>query len=294
VIVDSDADSASVGVWFPRGGFVTTSIELLDSDDPTCRVVRQPSSSEFGLGFISLKNGKRATLKVSGYATSSLAHNYIQPIGFIMRPGDFFEVDAKNLASDGMPLNPLNEYEGIENDNVMVAVGSLFLLNTAPDALSNDTVVPAGRIVSGNVLNNDKDVDGDVLSVVGYMVNGSMGTLGDPMTIQKDGQTCGSFVLNADGSYTFTADGSYDGRVPDIYYGVSDGFTGNTTYGGEDLIPGMDTSRINIQVLPNHSPTVSPTSVSINRMGSKTWLPITISDVDGDSLDKKDKKERIE
>lgn len=284
VIVDSDADSASVGVWFPRGGFVTTSIELLDSDDPTCRVARQPSSSEFGLGFISLKNGKRATLKVSGYATSALAHNYIQPIGFIMRPGDFFEVDAKNLASDGMPLNPLNEYEGIENDNVMVAVGSLFLLNTAPDALSNDTVVPAGRIVSGNVLNNDKDVDGDVLSVVGYMVNGSMGTLGDPMTIQKEGQPCGLFVLNADGSYTFTADGSYDGRVPDIYYGVSDGFTGNTTYGGEDLIPGMDTSRINIQVLPNHSPTVSPTSVSINRMGSKTWLPITISDVDGDSL----------
>ncbi|MBR4815307.1 MAG: hypothetical protein IKZ67_07580, partial [Paludibacteraceae bacterium] len=157
VIVDSDADSASVGVWFPRGGFVTTSVELLDSDDPTCRVARQPSSSEFGLGFISLKNGKRATLRVSGYATSALAHNFIQPIGFIMRPGDFFEVDAKNLASDGMPLNPLNEYEGIENDNVMMVNEPIFLLNSAPESMANDTVVPAGRSVTGNVLNNDAD-----------------------------------------------------------------------------------------------------------------------------------------
>lgn len=284
VIVDSDADSASVGVWFPRGGFVTTSVELLDSDDPTCRVARQPSSTEYGLGFISLKSGKRATLKVSGYATSAWAHNEIRPIGFIMRPGDYFEVDAKNLASDGMPLNPLNEYEGIENNNVMMADRALFLLNSAPVSAAYDTIVPAGRSVSGNVLNNDKDVDGDQLSVLGFMVNGSMGTLDVPVDIQKEGRSCGSFTLSADGSYTFTADASYDGAIPDIYYGVSDGFTGNTVYSGADLIPGMDTSRINIQVLPNHLPTVTPTEVSINRSGSRTWLPIVISDEDGDPL----------
>ena len=284
VIVDSDADSASVGVWFPRGGFVTTSVELLDSDDPTCRVARQPSSSEFGLGFISLKNGKRATLRVSGYATSALAHNFIQPIGFIMRPGDFFEVDAKNLASDGMPLNPLNEYEGIENDNVMMVDVPIFLLNSAPESMANDTVVPAGRSVTGNVLNNDADVDGDALAVLGYMVNGGYGSLGDPLTIAKEGQECGVFTLSADGSYTFTANASYDGMVPDIYYVVSDGFTGNSTYAGADLIPGMDTSRMNIQVMPNHFPTVTPTEVSINRSGDRTWLPIVISDEDGDPL----------
>lgn len=284
VIVDSDADSASVGVWFPRGGFVTTSVELLDSDDPTCRVARQPSSSEFGLGFISLKNGKRATLRVSGYATSALAHNFIQPIGFIMRPGDFFEVDAKNLASDGMPLNPLNEYEGIENDNVMMVDEPIFLLNSAPESMANDTVVPAGRSVTGNVLNNDADVDGDALAVLGYMVNGGYGSLGDPLTIAKEGLECGVFTLSADGSYTFTANASYDGMVPDIYYVVSDGFTGNSTYAGADLIPGMDTSRMNIQVMPNHFPTVTPTEVSINRSGDRTWLPIVISDEDGDPL----------
>ena len=284
VIVDSDADSASVGVWFPTGGFVTTSVELLDSDDPTCRVARQPSSAEFGLGFISLKNGKQATLRVSGYATAHMAHNSMRPIGFIMRPGDFFEVDAKNLASDGMPLNPLNEYEGIENDNVMVANRSVFLLNTAPDASANDTIVPAGRSVSGNLLNNDKDVDNDEINVSGYMVNGVMGTLDVPMTILKEGQTCGEFQMGADGSYTFTADASYAGMVPDIYYAVSDGFTGNTSYEGTDLIPGRDTSRFNIQVLPNHLPAVTPTSVTINRSGNRTWLPIIISDEDGDPL----------
>ncbi|MCR5498282.1 MAG: InlB B-repeat-containing protein [Paludibacteraceae bacterium] len=284
VIVDSDADSASVGVWFPRGGFVTTSVELLDSDDSTCRVARQPSSSEFGLGFISLKNGKRATLRVSGYATSSLAHNYIQPIGFIMRPGDFFEVDAKNLASDGMPLNPLNEYEGIVNDNVMMVDVPIFLLNSAPVSVANDTVVRAGRSVTGNVLNNDADVDGDALAVTGVMVDGTVGSLGDPVTIKKDGLACGTFVLNADGSYTFTADGSFGGGVPNIYYSITDGFTGNLTFTGEDLIPGVDTSRVNIQVLPNHLPTVTPTSVSINKSGNRTWVPILVSDEDGDPL----------
>lgn len=284
VIVDSDADSASVGVWFPRGGFVTTSVELLNSDDPTCRVARQPSSSEFGLGFISLKNGKRASLRVSGYATSALAHNYIQPIGFIMRPGDFFEVDAKNLAADGMPLNPLNEYEGIVNDNVMVVDVPIFLLNSAPVSVANDTVVRAGRSVTGNVLNNDADVDGDALSVTGVMVDGTIGSLGNPVTIKKDGLECGTFVLNADGSYTFTADGSFGGGVPNIYYSITDGFTGNLTFPGEDLIPGGDTSRVNIQVLPNHLPTVTPTSVSINKSGNRTWVPILVSDEDGDPL----------
>ncbi|MBR4814473.1 MAG: cadherin-like domain-containing protein, partial [Paludibacteraceae bacterium] len=196
----------------------------------------------------------------------------------------FFEVDAKNLAADGMPLNPLNEYEGIENDNVMMVDEPIFLLNSAPESMANDTVVPAGRSVTGNVLNNDADVDGDALVVLGYMVNGDYGSLGDPLTIAKEGLECGVFTLNADGSYTFAANASYDGMVPDIYYSISDGFTGNSTYTGEDLIPGMDTSRMNIQVMPNHFPTVTPTEVSINRSGDRTWLPIVISDEDGDPL----------
>lgn len=284
VMVDADADSASVGVWFPTGGFVTTSVELVSSDDPSCRVVGQPSGEEYGLGFISLKNGKKATIRVSGYATSALAHSVIQPTGFIMRPGDFFELDAKNLASDGMPLNPLNEYEGIANDNVKRVGTTLFLLNSAPDAASCDTIVPAGRTVTGNVLSNDKDVDGDALSIYGYMVNDGYGTLGTPLQIRKDGRLCGSFTLNANGSYSFTADGAFDGMVPEIYYGVYDGFLGNAYSPATDLIPGLDTGRVMIQVLMNHAPTVNPTEVSINRSGDKTLLPIAVHDEDGDPL----------
>ncbi len=284
VMVDADADSASIGVWFPSGGFITTAVELISSDDPSCNVVKQPSGEEYGLGFISLKNGKKATVKVSGYATSALAHSSIQPVGFIMRPGDYYEVDARNLASDGMPLNPMNEYQGVANDNTMSVSSPLFLLNSAPETASYDTIVPAGRTVAGNVLANDKDVDGDALTIYGYMVNGGYGELGTPMQIRKDGRLCGSFTLNMDGSYSFTADGAFDGMVPEIYYGVADGFMGNASSPATDLIPGLDTGRVMIQVLINHAPTVNPTEVSINRSGEKTLLPISIIDEDGDPL----------
>ena len=103
VYVDTkaDADSASVGVWFPNGGFNTTSVTLVSSTDADCSVIQQPSGDEYGLGFITLKNGHSAIVEVKGYANSKLAHALVSPVGFIMRPGDYYEVYANNINDDG-------------------------------------------------------------------------------------------------------------------------------------------------------------------------------------------------
>lgn len=284
VQVSADADSASFGVWFADGGFHMTQVELVSSDDPTCAVKRQPSGDEFGMGYISLKNGKRATVRVKGYVDAKMAHQKVQPLGFVMRPGDFFEIDANNLASDGMPLDPAAEYEGMSHNNLVEVATPLFVLNSAPEPGSDDALVAAGQMVEGNLLSNDMDPDQDAMTIIGCSLNGTPLSLGVANDIYQASVMCGSLLVKGDGSYAFTAHGDYSGQVPDIDYEVSDQFAGSGAIATTDLTPGVSASSLAIQVLPNHSPTVSPTEVLIHRTGEETLLPIVINDEDGDEL----------
>ncbi len=285
VTVDADADSASFGVWFATGGFYTTAVELVSSDDPTCEVKSQPSGEEFGLGFISLKNGKGATVRVRGYAGAELAHTKVQPKGFIMRPGDYFEIDANNLAADGMPLNPAHEYEGKDHNNLLLVSTPLFVLNSAPKSSADEVVVAAGQTLTGNLLENDVDVDRDHLSITSYTIGGVDAELATETPIYNNASLlCGSFTLKADGSYTFVANGDFSGQVPEILCQVSDRYEGSAMITVADLIPGTGESRLSIQVLPNHDPVVAPTEVLIHRTSDKTLLPLSITDEDDDDL----------
>ncbi len=285
VHVDADADSASFGVWFNAGGFHATAMELVSSDDPTCEVKSQPSGDEFGMGFISLKNGKSATVRVTGYVSSKLAHSMVQPRGFIMRPGDYFEIDALNLSNDGMPLNPAQEYEGMDHNNLLELSTPLYVLNSVPEGSADEEVVAAGQTLSGNLLENDIDVDLDHLLITSYTVGGVSATLDVETPVYNGASTlCGSLLLKANGSYTFVANGDFSGQVPEISCDVSDQYTGSSAITVSDLIPGTGTSKLSIQVLPNHDPVVAPTEVLIHRTGDETMLPLSITDEDGDEL----------
>lgn len=285
VTVDADADSASFGVWFDAGGFHTTAVELVSSDDPTCAVQGQPSDEEYAMGFISLKNGKSATVRVTGYASAKLAHSMVQPRGFIMRPGDYFEIDAHNLAADGMPLNPAQEYEGMDHNNLLLVSSPLYVLNSAPASAVDEVVVAAGQTLTGNLLSNDTDVDQDHLLITGYTIGGVEATLGVETPVHNSASVlCGTLLLKADGSYSFTANGDFSGQVPEISCVVSDQYEGSSSITVEDLIPGTGESRLSIQVLPNHDPVVAPTEVLIHRTGDETLLPISVTDEDGDEL----------
>nr|WP_262928093.1 Ig-like domain-containing protein [Rhizobium cauense] len=79
--------------------------------------------------------------------------------------------------------------------------------------------------ITGNVLPNDSDPDGDTLFVTGFTVNGGP-------TPYLPGQTAtivgvGAITIEANGSFTFIPEPNYDGPVPNIVYTASDGKGGS-------------------------------------------------------------------
>ncbi|WOI25590.1 VCBS domain-containing protein [Cobetia amphilecti] len=93
-------------------------------------------------------------------------------------------------------------------------------LNDKPVAYDDGPiVVEEDTPVSGNVLNNDVDADGDELSVVSFTVDGVMY---DPGKTADLGEV-GTLLINADGTFTFTPGENYNGPVPDTTYVITDG-----------------------------------------------------------------------
>ncbi|WP_177224681.1 tandem-95 repeat protein [Variovorax sp. 770b2] len=91
----------------------------------------------------------------------------------------------------------------------------------APDTASGTEETP----VTGNVLANDSDVDGDPLTVTQFVVNGATFIAGQTATIAG----VGTLAINANGSYTFTPAANYNGAVPAVTYTVSDGTAAATS-----------------------------------------------------------------
>ncbi|KAI9549922.1 LOW QUALITY PROTEIN: hypothetical protein GHT06_004507 [Daphnia sinensis] len=100
-------------------------------------------------------------------------------------------------------------------------------VNDAPTVQNETLATPQNTVATGNVLTNDKDVDGDVISITQFTIdtNGDgspeVFTAGSTATIAGKG----TLVINADGSFAFTPATNYYGSVPVATYQVSDGTT---------------------------------------------------------------------
>ena len=112
------------------------------------------------------------------------------------------------------------------SDTATLTLGSdITDVNDAPVATDDTFAVTEDTPVSGNVLSNDSDVDGDTLTVTTYSVD----TNGDGVAeVFAAGATAtingvGTLVLNADGSFTFTPAADYVGAVPVVNYTITDG-----------------------------------------------------------------------
>ncbi|ABV36951.1 putative outer membrane adhesin like protein [Shewanella sediminis HAW-EB3] len=93
-----------------------------------------------------------------------------------------------------------------------------------PSALENDSnTITEDSVATGNVLDNDTDVDSD-LSVVGFEVDGSTYSAGTRVILDD-----GTLVLNTDGNYTFTPNENWNGTVPVITYTVNTGSSATLT-----------------------------------------------------------------
>ncbi len=124
--------------------------------------------------------------------------------------------------------------------------------NDGPVAAADSPVAVAGQNASGNVLDNDTDVDGDDLSVTAFTVDGNAvpSTVGTPYTIMKGSETAGVLTLNSDGTYEFVADSNFHGTLPDITYTVTD------AHGA------TDTALLKISVIDNSAPIIDLNSAA--------------------------------
>jgi Ca2+-binding RTX toxin-like protein len=127
------------------------------------------------------------------------------------------------LLSDGnFTYSPSAEFAGADSFEYTLldsaggsAVGTVTLnvLNRAPSAASDFVTGVSGSPVSGNVLSNDSDPDGDALSVTAAVARTATG---------------GTFNLAADGSFTYTPVPSFVGS--DFFtYTVTDEFGARST-----------------------------------------------------------------
>ncbi|WP_140627733.1 immunoglobulin-like domain-containing protein [Methylibium rhizosphaerae] len=144
-------------------------------------------------------------------------------------------------------------------------------VNDAPVAAPDAATALEDTPLSGKLLANDGDVDGDALSITGFSIAGLPGAFAAGSTASLAG--VGTFTLAADGSYTFTPAPQYNGPVPQVTYTVSDG-TASTT------------GTLALSVTPvNDAPVAVGDSVATNED-----TPVTIavlgndSDADGDAL----------
>jgi len=98
-----------------------------------------------------------------------------------------------------------------------------FSFGQTPPIVNNDSFNTPVDItldidVDDGLLQNDTDLDGDVLTIVSFRINGVDYSAGQTANIAG-----GSITINADGSFTFNPNPGFDDSLPVIVYTVSDG-----------------------------------------------------------------------
>ncbi|NZD59371.1 VWA domain-containing protein, partial [Sphaerotilus montanus] len=127
----------------------------------------------------------------------------------------------------------------------------------APTPQDDAGTVREDQPLSGNVLANDSDPDGDPLSVAGYTWGDVHHPAGSTATLPG----IGTLVVEADGRYTFTPARDYAGPVPEVSCVISDGAL--TTVSNLTLaIEGV-----------NDAPTLLGTRVALSEAGLPGGLP---------------------
>ncbi len=163
--------------------------------------------------------------------------------------------------------------DGVSNSNTVTSTVSVSSSNNSPVDGDENLTVAEDTPLTGNLLSNATDVDGDPLSITQFTIGSTTYNPGDTATIPG----VGTLIINANGTFTFTPALNYNGPMPPVSYTVSDGNGGT------------DTSTLSITVTPVNDPPVDDDeSITVNEdtpyVSSIGYLLQNATDVDGDSL----------
>ncbi|MCB2076217.1 MAG: tandem-95 repeat protein [Novosphingobium sp.] len=129
-------------------------------------------------------------------------------------------------------------------------------VTNAPLIARPDTATtPEDTSVSGNVLTNDTDANGDPIRVTQFTVGGQTYTAGSTATIAG----IGTITIGSDGAYSFTPVPDWNGSVPTVTYAATDGNIGGTASSTlnivvtpvGDIVPDTDTTHAGQPVTTN-------------------------------------------
>ncbi len=155
---------------------------------------------------------------VTSFTVTDAADNCGTPIiTYSIQPGSFFAVGT---------TTPVTITVTDANGNAVSCTITVTVINNPPVAQPDVKTTQEDVSVSGNVLTNDSDVDGNAITVTGFTVNSINYSAGATATLTE-----GTLVINADGSFTFTPAPNYNGSVPVATYYIVDthGATANST-----------------------------------------------------------------
>ncbi|NJR66956.1 MAG: cadherin-like domain-containing protein, partial [Leptolyngbyaceae cyanobacterium CRU_2_3] len=131
--------------------------------------------------------------------------------------------------------------------------------NQAPVANNDTNSTTEDTAVSGNVLTNDTDANGDTLSVTA--IDGSSTNLGTPITLASGAQ----ITLNANGSYSYNPNGQFESlnngqsATDSFQYTIADGQGGTSTATATITVNGVTDT---VTTTPIVSFSTTPTIIS--------------------------------
>ena len=162
---------------------------------------------------------------------------------------------AVNALNNGQSLTDAYTYTLTDGDgSTSTAVLTLTIhghtdsaINSPPIASDDGPILTvANTPVTGNVLTNDTDSDGDTLSVKQFSIPGVGSFTADSTATIPE---VGVIVIHANGSFTFTPRIGYAGPVPRVTYSVTDGTTTDTATLNFMDVPKISNQRENIGAL---------------------------------------------
>lgn len=183
---------------------------------------------------------------VADIAADTVSVHAGKPLIIDALKNDSFENSDRQIVSLSNPLHgqvsiqngfvtylPDTGYVGSDSFTYTVSSGGVLetatitvdVRNTAPQARPDYISGMEDNLMTGNVLTNDQDLDGDVLRVESFSINGRLYQAGSNADITG----VGSFSLQANGQYQFTPLADWNGAVPEILYSMTDGNSNGAT-----------------------------------------------------------------
>ena len=149
--------------------------------------------------------------------------------------------------------------------------------NSAPQAVADSFTLLEDGTISGNLLGNDSDADGDALTVTGFSLS-LLPAIGFPLGVPVSIPFIGTLQIDANGDFSFTPQPNYSGPVPSFTYTISDGSSSSSATLNFDITPVNDAP---VHVVPEPQITAEDTPLTFSLL---TQNALGAFDPDQDNL----------